>query len=450
MDFEALASRGGEGVDGSFLRDGVKGLDGAESRRVGMRLWLEERRRVERDLPGEVWSSGRFLVGAAVVGAMFLAGVGVMTGMLDRERMGFHVPMLLGVSVGLQLLILVGAGLAWLVRGRFAKGFGFVPRLLGWLIGKLGAAGKMEWWRTLRLEGGRGWEALGWNLVRMTQAGAVMFSVGLMAGLLGCIWFLEVGFFWESTTPGWMAARLHDAAAYLSLPWEWLFPEWVPGITEIWLTRFEVGAESAWRMQSAATWVPFLFAAIFVWGLLPRVVLWGFAVWKERQALSSLDFQAKRHRELWRGMMGTRRMDLDEAPLDGVLVLDVGGTGLEREDLRGFLLRRLRVNPGEWFQVGVWDEKGDKAAAKSIRDAPAGVVLLAEGWALSVPRMTALQKQVRNLAGPETKLYFLVVNVGSDGKPVAVNAGEKEIWQDYVDDLADVGAEVFFYEEEAK
>ena len=29
----------------------------------------------------------------------------------------------------------------------------------------------------------------------MTQAGAVMFSVGLMAGLLGCIWFLEVGFF---------------------------------------------------------------------------------------------------------------------------------------------------------------------------------------------------------------------------------------------------------------
>ena len=202
-------------------------------------------------------------------------------------------------------------------------------------------------------------------------------------------------------------------------------------------------------MRSAATWVPFLFAAIFFWGLLPRAVLWGVAVWKERKALAALDFQSKRHRELWRGMMGTRRMDLDEAPLDGVLVLDVGGTGLDKEDLRGFLLRRLRVNPGEWFQVGVWDEKGDKAAAKSIRNAPAGVVLLAEGWALSPPRMSALRKQVRNLADPDTRLYFLVVNVANDGKPAEVSEGEKGIWQDYVDDLADAGAEVFFYEEEA-
>ncbi len=128
-----------------------------------------------------------------------------------------------------------------------------------------------------------------------------------------------------------------------------------------------------------ATWYPFLFAAIFVWGLLPRLILWMFAVYKERTALSSLDFQAKRHRELWREMMGTRRRDVSEAPLDGVLVLDVGGTGLGQDSLRGFLLRRLRVNPGEWHEVGVWDEKGEESAAISIRNAPAGVVLLGGG-----------------------------------------------------------------------
>ncbi len=450
MDFEALVGRGGEGVDGSFLRDGVKGLDGARARRVGMGLWLEERRRTEKDLPGDMWSSGRFLVGAAVVVVMFLTGVGVMTGMLDRERMGFHVPMVLGVSVGLQLLILVVAGLAWVVRGRFSKGLGFVPRLLGLLVGKLGGAGKTEWWRTLRLEGGRGWEALGWNLVRMTQVGAVMFSVGLMAGLLGCIWFLEVGFFWESTTPEWMAARISEVCGFLGKPWGWAAPGWVPSLGTVRMTRLGLDAPLVEDLDYGAVWYRFLFAAIFFWGLLPRAVLWGFAVWKERKALAALDFQAKRHRELWRGMMGTRRMDLSEAPLDGVLVLDVGGTGLDREDLRGFLLRRLRVNPGEWFQVGVWDDKGEKSAAKSIRDAPAGVVLLAEGWALSPPRMSALQKQVRGLAGPETRLYFLVANVGNDGKPIGVTMEEKGIWQDYVDDLADAAAEVFFYEEEAK
>jgi len=131
-----------------------------------------------------------------------------------------------------------------------------------------------------------------------------------------------------------------------------------------------------------------------------------------------------------------------------VLVLDVGGTGLEMESLRGFLLRRMRVNPGEWFEVGVWDEKGEEAAAKSIRNAPAGVVLLAEGWALSPPRMKALHSQVRGVAGPDTSIYFLVVNSGNEGEPLEVQEDEKTIWKDFADGLADASAEVFFYEKE--
>jgi len=450
VDFEALSGREGElgALDEGRMRAAVKGLEGAAARRVGMRAWLEGARGNADETPGEVWEGARFLVGVLVGVGMFLAGIGVMTGMLDRERMGFHVPMVLGVAVGLPLMVMVVAGLAWMVRGRFFKGFGFVPKLLGWLVGKLGGAGKMEWWRTMRLEGGKGWEALGWSLVRMTQAGAVMFSVGLMTGLLGCIWFMEVGFFWVSTTPGWMASQLSVVTSYLSLPWVWLFPEWVPGIVEIWLTQFEKGGGSAWRMQSAATWYPFLFAAIFVWGLLPRAVLWAFAFRKERKALGALDFQAKRHRELWRDIMGTRREDVSEAPLDGVLVLDVGGTGLKEDDLRGFMLRRLRVNPGEWFEVGVWNAKGEELATESIRKAPAGVVLLAEGWALSPPQMKALHRQVRMLAGSDTMIHFLVANADADGKPGGVKDGEREIWRDFVDGLADASAELFFYEED--
>lgn len=448
VDFEALADDAGVFADEDALREAVKGLDGAEARRVGMRAWLEGRRKGGSEFPGEVWAGGRFVVGAVVVVGMFLAGIGVMTGMLDRERMAFHVPMVLGVSVGLQLLILVAAFVAWLLRGRFSKGLGIVQRLLGWLIGKLGGASKMEWWRTLRLEGGKGWEAMGWNLLRLTQAGAVMFSAGLMAGLLGCIWFLEVGFFWESTTPEWMAARIHEICGILGSPWGWAFPEWVPTMGEIERTMWSEGGTLAGRMQSAATWYPFLFAAIFFWGMLPRLVLWAYAVFRERKALGALDFQSKRHRELWREIMGTRRVDLGEAPLDGVLVLDVGGTGLKEHDLRGFLLRRLRVNPREWYEVGVWDGKGEAAATESMRNAPAGVVLLAEAWALAPPRMTALYRQIRGLAEAGTPIYFLVVNVGSDGKLEIVKEEEKAIWRDFVDALADAAVEVFFHEGE--
>ena len=449
VDFEALAGRGEKlrAVDEEKVRAAVKGLEGAVARRVGMRSWLEGARDGSVETPGEVWEGGRFLVGALVMVGMFLTGVGVMTGMLDRERMGFQVPMVLGVAVGLQMLILLGAALAWMLKGRFSKGLGFVPKLLGFLIGKLGGAGKMEWWRTMRLEGGKGWEALGWNLVRMTQAGAVMFSVGLMTGLLGCIWFLEVGFFWESTTAEWMAGRIYGVCSFLSAPWGWVWSGGVVSKAGIEATRWTGESVLAGRMQSAATWYPFIFAAIIFWGLLPRAVLWVFACLKERKALGALDFQAKRHRELWREVMGTRRADVSEAPLDGVLVLDVGGTGLKEVDLRGFMLRRLRVNPGEWFEVGVWDGKGEESAAKSIRNAPAGVVLLAEGWALSPPRMKALHSQIRELAGTQTMIHFLVANAGADGKPAAVKPEEKDIWGDFVDGLADAAAETFFYEE---
>jgi len=433
-------------VDEAAMREAVRGLEGANARRVGMRVWLERAR--GKESPGEVWTGGRLLVGAGTFVVMFLTGIAVMTGMLDRERMAFHVPMVLGVSVGLPLLILVVGGFAWFARGKFSGGLGFVQRLLGWLVGKSGGKGKMGWWRELRLEGGKGWEAMGWNLVRLTQMGAIMFSVGLMAGLLGCIWFLEVGFYWESTTPDWMAARIYQVCSFLSAPWGWAFPGWVPTGQVIGDTRWVDGEILAGRMQSAVTWYPFLFAAISFWGLVPRLLLWVLALVKERLALGALDFQSRRHRELWREVMGTRRMDVSEVPLDGALVLDVGGTGLKQDELRGFLLRRLRVNPGEWYEVGVWDENGEAAATESIRKAPAGVVLLAEGWALSPPRMKALHAQVRNIAGADTAIYFFVVNVGSGGRPKAVKQEEREIWRDFVDGLADASAEIFFYEEE--
>ena len=428
--------------------EAVKGLEGAEARRVGMKVWLDGVRRDGGEFPGEVWAGGRFTIGLLVGAAMFLTGIGVMTGMLDRERMAFHVPMVLGVSVFLPLLILIASCAAWLLWGRFSKGLGFVPKLLGWLIGKLGGAGKMEWWRTLRLEGGKGWEAMGWNLVRLTQAGAVMFSAGLMVGLLGCIWFLEIRFYWESTTPEWMAGRLRDVCNLLSLPWGWATVGCVPSLSTIMATRWGIEDPLIHHGGLSSVWYRFLFASIFFWGMLPRLAFWAYAAFRERNALGALDFQSKRHRELWRELMGTRRADVSEAPLDRVLVLDVGGTGLKVDELRGFLLRRLRVNPGEWFEVGVWDGKGEAAVAESIRKAPAGVVLLAEGWALAPPRMTALHKQIRSLAKAGTPVYFLVVNVGSDGKLAEVKQEEKAVWKGFADGLADAALEVFFHDGE--
>jgi hypothetical protein len=132
--------------------------------------------------------------------------------------------------------------------------------------------------------------------------------------------------------------------------------------------------------------------------------------------------------------------------VDGVLVLDVGGCGLTAQELRPFLLRRLRVHPTAWLPVAVMDKGADEDAARALAKAPAGIVLLAEGWSLSPPRMIALHAKVRSSAGSETPVKFLVVNVGSDGQPGSPTTEERHEWARFVDSLRDPAAEVFFFE----
>lgn len=424
------------------LRKQVSEIATANARRHGLRIWLEELRKTSsHSLAGTCFG----LVGFAFAALMFLMGVGVMVGLLDRGRQGFHVVMVLGVCIGAQLLILLVALIAWALRARLGRGLALVPYLLAAMITRL--LGEKSWWRLLQTERGRARSSIAWSLIRLTQSGAVLFNIGLITGLLTCLWFLQVGFFWESTTPEWMAARLHDLCNILATPWAWLFPQWTVSPDVIANTRWG-NATPQKIFDQAEGWYRFLFATIFVWGLLPRLLLWLLALTKERAALAKIDFSAKRHRDLWKEIAGTRRIDPNEKPLDGVLVLDVGGTGLQKENLRGHFLRRLRVNPGPWFTVSVWDQQGEKAAAESIRDAPAGVVLLAEGWALSPPRMNDLHQRIRNLSGPDTPIYLFVVNEKA-GKPDIPTPEEIDIWRNYTDELDDPATHLFFYDKEA-
>jgi hypothetical protein len=165
-----------------------------------------------------------------------------------------------------------------------------------------------------------------------------------------------------------------------------------------------------------------------------------------RKALANLDFQGRHHRALWREITGMERVETGEKLLDGVLVLDVGGSGLSEHDLRPFLLQRLRVHPAVWKPVAVLDPGAERDAAQSLTASPAGVVLLAEGWSLSPARMSALHQKVRASAGPEVPVKFLIANVAADKRPAPVTAGERSEWIRFVDGLRDPAAEVFFFE----
>lgn len=185
--------------------------------------------------------------------------------------------------------------------------------------------------------------------------------------------------------------------------------------------------------------------ATFFWGLLPRGVLWAIAWQSERRAAGGIDFQDRAHRELWRALRDVALESPSEAAADAALVLDVGGAGFDPAALRPFLLRRLRVNPVAWLPVAVLDPGAEGEAQHALSRAPAGVVLLAEAWALSPPRMMTLHATIRQRCGSELPILFLVANAGPDGQPLPPGEEEALQWERFVDGLQDPAAEVFSF-----
>lgn len=415
----------------------ARGLEGAAARRAGFRVWLAG---VPGAADGAKFVSALGMVGSGLVLLMFLAGISGVLGMVDREKTGVHVVLFLTLLLGGQWLVLVLAGVAWTFRGRAADGFSAVQALLAGLARRLAGGRDAPWWGTLMHEGGAAREALLWRIARIAQAAGISFNLGLMSGLAGLVMLRHVGFFWETTTELAMHSLLEKLCRFLSLPWAAWWPSAVPDAAVI--------ADSRWLPDRGlppgpAEWWGFLLMSTLVWGMLPRLLLW-FLAWNAgRRALGRLDFQARSHRSLWRDLTGTGRAETDDKPLDGVLVLDVGGSGMTQESLRPFLLRRLRVHPSAWLPVAVLDPGAEAEAARALAAAPAGVVLLAEGWSLSPARIAALHAKIRAITGPATPISFLIANCGTDQTPQAPSPDEQREWERFVDSLRDPEAEVF-------
>lgn len=417
----------------------ARGRDGAAARRAGFAVWRDG---IGGPGGGAGFMAALSLVCGGLALAMFLAGVSGVLGLLDRARGGMHVTLFLAVLIGGQWLVLLVAALAWVFRRKGAEGFSLVQALVGKLARKAAGETNAAWWSRLMRDGGAPRAALLWRLARIAQAAGVAFNLGIAAGLGGLVLVRHIGFFWETSTELAMHSVLENVTRALSAPWAAWFPAAVPDAAVIDATRWVPDRDLA---PGPAEWWLFLLCATAVWGLLPRALLWLVAWRGERRALGRMDFQSRAHRALWRDLTGAGREDSDEKPIDGVLVLDVGGGGWQPDDLRPFLLRRMRVNPAAWHPVAVLDADAEFLASQALAKAPAGVVLLAEGWALSPARMKSLHERVR-AAAPDTPLRFLVANVSEHGMPHAPEPEERNAWERFVDSLRDPDAEVYFYE----
>ncbi|MCX8237930.1 MAG: DUF2868 domain-containing protein [Akkermansiaceae bacterium] len=437
VDFEVAVQQSPtvEAEVGRRIREELRGVDQSElgQRRWGFKEWL----RSKKGGSGAKVVTVTRLGGLALLIGTILLGVGVVRGLVTRidGQSALNIWILLAGTIGVQWVILLSGLVTFLLARYWIGGLGWLKEIVASMVRRFAGKVSPEAWRSLIQGKGKQPSALAWRLTRMLQLGGVGFNVGLIAGLFGVLWFTNVNFYWESSLSQFGSESLGKVTRFLAAIWGGggLTDSQIAGLKDI---SGKTG-DGNWK-----AFFNFIFAALFLWGLFPRVLLWIMAVLKEHKTLGALEFQDLEHRQLWREISRAERAVTMEGMKDGVVLLDVGGLGLETAEIRPFLLQTLRVNPEKSYAVGVLDTSEEREAWEAIRSAPCGVVMLVEGWSLSPKQMTALAERIRREAGEDTVLRVLVMGDGVK----APHDDDFQIWQEFIDGLRDPRLECVAFE----
>ena len=425
IDFEiAVADKDTASPRGELIQDirKIKG-DSLTRKRRGLLLWATAE---GRPAIGQRLTAALSLLTAILCLAAFISSAGSAWGTYNAAHNGIHVVLFLALTLFLPWLIFL-CGLLMMMFRRKLTPLGIAGGLMIKFIKSRLSIPAMTSGPLLENSG-----ILAWRISRSLQMIAMAYHLGAIAALTCLVFFRHIHFYWESTTHFAMTRMLESWVAVLSSPWA----RWIPSaVPEVSATRWIPGQVPD-IATSDTNWWPFLILCLLVWGIVPRLVLAVFSMQRERFLLDRLSFQAPHHRKLWRALDGVKRDDPADGPLDGALVIDIGGIHPDRDELRPFMLQHLRMNPTSWESSGVLDEQRSQAAQAAIRQAPAGIVLLAESWALSPPEMRALIGKIR---AQHRQKRIAILCLFREEKPDEMNP-----WHDFVDSLNDPHVEIAF------
>ena len=407
-------------------------LPASDSRSLVFKAW---RRHQVPGGPGKSWVSALGWSGRLIAFVALLAGFGAAWGCFDRQREGVHVVVFLAVTLFIPWLILIAGVLGLVFR---PAGAGLAGVALKKLASRFSGGKGRE--AMARIEGNPElMKALGWSVVRKVQIAAADYHFGAMLALCVMFFFYKVGFFWETTTRTAMQSLLESSVKLLALPWMWMGPETLPDVA---------GTRRGANWQGGgSSWMLFLVLALGVWGMVPRWLIANLAAFKEWNVLRSPDFQSPLHRKLWRVLTGVKRGSDPKGPTDGALVIDLGGISPDREILRPFFLRRLRLNPVAWETLDVLDAGREASANAALEKASAGVILVAEGWALAPRRMEETLKRVTEARGGR-RVVIHVADFDKEGRPHEVKPDERAAWEAFLDSQKGLEVELSMHEEE--
>ena len=303
-----------------------------------------------------------------------------------------------------------------------------------------------------------------WLLFGLTQRFALLFNLAAAATFLALVLFTDLVFAW-STTPaeidGGHLALLVDA---LAAPWSWLLPDTVPSMEAIEATRWSrleqafAGGDPQAAATFAAGWWSFLFVALLVWGLLPRLIAWLVSGWKLRRALAAAPLDDVATMDLLESMIPAVAPDwIHPSPESvsgellqrgaggepgpagppgeaGAAVL-WGGWKAEETAVRELLAAHRGWRPAALLLAGGSSEGETRAALESLDETP--LVVLVESGESPDKRCSRFLKDARGRLGPSTLITVGLVEPSAGGGFGAVADQDLALWRDYLARLRD-------------
>lgn len=290
----------------------------SKHRNRALRWWLELRRRQEdlalaELLPGQAFARAQRLVTSALGITGFCIGIGVASTLLQYD--GDHpvnVSWYLFWLVLLQLILVATTlGLWYGRRSRLVKGATQDISLLGQSLRPLFSSAA-RWVQKQRLahvppelrdraKAKQGLIQANYALygpasylpvLVPAQVFGIGFNLGAILMTMALIWFADLGFGWGSAM-NISPETIQGLTQLIALPWSWLFGEGVgvPSLEQIAGTRISL-KDPLYVLDAdhLRSWRWFLVLAVITYGLLPRVVLLGLSIYKQRRALATLPF----------------------------------------------------------------------------------------------------------------------------------------------------------------
>jgi hypothetical protein len=424
------------------------------SRHEVFRCWLRAIEDASAPSPGRRVQAVYRLAAVALALLGLISGAGTGAAVLHYDgTQPVNIVHFLTVFVGLQLVLALFALARMLPRPwlRAVPGFGPLHETLRHVGYR--QAGLERWLSRLHGDGGRvaaslarlrSWgtiyaEVERWMLLALTQRTAVFFNLGALACCLYLIAVTDLAFAW-STTLALETETMTRVLQSLALPWRWMAAA-VPSAELVEASRYfrQAGQYDPVMLKD---WWAFLVAALLTYGLMPRLILWGYALWRAHASRRGLtldhgDCEALYERLVssvsgWEGESAPTFRDEESSFLSRVggnlvlpgrgavedcTILCWGDVPLSRVEAADLVRDRFGWKTGDVHAVGGKETAGQDAMREQLatgsREQP--VLLLAEAWEAPGKAVRNLLRDVRGAVTARRLIVVCLLGEDADG-----------------------------------